>query len=30
MSLGFILVTANKREFARIKDLRCEDWLGLS
>ena len=30
ISLGLTLVTANKREFARVKDLRCEDWLGLS
>lgn len=28
ISLGLTLVTANKREFSRIKDLRCEDWLG--
>lgn len=28
ISLGFTLVTANKREFARLPDLRCENWLG--
>jgi tRNA(fMet)-specific endonuclease VapC len=27
MSLGFTLVTGNEREFARIDDLRCENWL---
>ena len=27
ISLGFTLVTANLREFARVKDLRCENWL---
>jgi len=28
ISLGFTLVTANKREFAKLNDLRCENWLG--
>ncbi len=28
ISLGLTLVTANKREFSRIENLRCEDWLG--
>lgn len=28
ISLGFTLVTANKREFSKLKDLRCENWLG--
>jgi tRNA(fMet)-specific endonuclease VapC len=27
ISLGLTLVTANEREFARLKDLRCENWL---
>jgi tRNA(fMet)-specific endonuclease VapC len=27
ISPGFTLVTANEREFARLKDLRCENWL---
>jgi tRNA(fMet)-specific endonuclease VapC len=27
ITLGFTLVTANEREFARLKDLRCENWL---
>lgn len=27
MSLGFTLVTGNEREFAKIDDLRCENWL---
>ncbi len=27
ISLGFTLVTANEREFAKLKDLRCENWL---
>lgn len=27
VSLGFTLVTANEREFAKLKDLRCENWL---
>ncbi len=27
ISLGFTLVTANVREFARVKGLRCENWL---
>lgn len=27
ISLGFTLVTANEREFAKVKDLRCENWL---
>ncbi len=27
-SLGYILVTADKREFATLKELRCENWLG--
>ena len=26
-SLGFTLVTANEREFAKIDDLQCENWL---
>jgi len=28
LSLGFTLVTANEREFAKIEDLPCENWLG--
>jgi len=28
ISLGFTLVTANEREFAKLQDLRCENWLG--
>jgi len=28
ISLGFTLVTANKREFAKLQGLRCENWLG--
>lgn len=27
ISLGFTLVTANEREFARLHDLPCENWL---
>lgn len=27
LSLGFTLVTANEREFGKIEDLRCENWL---
>ena len=27
LSLGFTLVTANEREFAKIEDLPCENWL---
>ncbi len=27
LSLGFTLVTANEREFAKIDDLACENWL---
>lgn len=27
ISLGFTLVTANEREFAKIGDLHCENWL---
>lgn len=27
ISLGFTFVTANLREFARVKDLCCENWL---
>jgi tRNA(fMet)-specific endonuclease VapC len=27
ISLGFTLVTANEREFAKLQDLRCENWL---
>lgn len=27
ISLGFTLVTANEREFAKIKEIRCENWL---
>jgi tRNA(fMet)-specific endonuclease VapC len=27
ISLGFTLVTANLREFPRVKDLCCENWL---
>ncbi len=27
ISLGFTLVTANVPEFAKLKDLRCENWL---
>jgi tRNA(fMet)-specific endonuclease VapC len=28
LSLGFTLVTANEREFSKIEDLACENWLG--
>jgi len=28
ISLGFTLVTANERKFAKLQDLRCENWLG--
>ena len=28
LSLGFTLVTANEREFSKIEDLPCENWLG--
>lgn len=27
LSLGFTLVTANEREFSKIHDLPCENWL---
>ena len=27
LSLGFTLVTANEREFAKVADLPCENWL---
>ena len=27
-SLGFCLVTGNRREFDRVPGLRCEDWAG--
>lgn len=27
LSLGFTLVTANEREFSKIEDLQCENWL---
>ena len=27
VSLGFTLVTGNEREFARVDDLHCENWL---
>jgi tRNA(fMet)-specific endonuclease VapC len=27
IALGYILVTDNQREFARIEDLTCENWL---
>ena len=27
MTLGYTLVTGNEREFARIDDLSCENWL---
>jgi tRNA(fMet)-specific endonuclease VapC len=27
ISLGFTLVTGNEREFARVDDLHCENWL---
>ena len=27
LSLGFTLVTANEREFSKIEDLPCENWL---
>ena len=27
IALGYILVTDNQREFVRIKDLSCENWL---
>lgn len=27
MTLGCVIVTDNEREFARIPDLRCENWL---
>ena len=28
LSLGYTLVTANEREFSKIEDLSCENWLG--
>ena len=28
LSLGFTLVTANEREFSKIEDLPCENWIG--
>jgi tRNA(fMet)-specific endonuclease VapC len=28
LSLGFTLVTANEREFSKIEDVPCENWLG--
>ena len=28
LSLGFTLVTGNEREFSKIEDLPCENWLG--
>lgn len=27
ISLGFMLVTGNEREFAKVDDLSCENWL---
>jgi tRNA(fMet)-specific endonuclease VapC len=27
LSLGYAVVTDNDKEFARVKDLRCENWL---
>ena len=27
ISLGFTLVTGNEREFAKVDDLHCENWL---
>jgi len=27
LSLGLTLVTANEREFLKIEDLPCENWL---
>jgi tRNA(fMet)-specific endonuclease VapC len=27
LSFGYVMVTHNEREFARIRDLRCENWL---
>jgi tRNA(fMet)-specific endonuclease VapC len=27
VSLGFTLVTGNEREFAKVDDLHCENWL---
>jgi tRNA(fMet)-specific endonuclease VapC len=27
IALGYVLVTDNQREFARIEDLTCENWL---
>ena len=27
ISLGFTLVTANEREFSKVDDLQCENWL---
>jgi tRNA(fMet)-specific endonuclease VapC len=27
VSLGFMLVTGNEREFAKVDDLHCENWL---
>jgi tRNA(fMet)-specific endonuclease VapC len=27
MALGYILVTDNQKEFVRIEDLTCENWL---
>ncbi len=27
LALGYAVVTDNEKEFARVKDLRCENWL---
>jgi predicted nucleic acid-binding protein len=27
ISLGFTLVTGNEREFGKVDDLHCENWL---
>ena len=27
LALGFVIVTANEREFAKVEDLHCENWL---
>ncbi len=27
LTLGYVLVTDNEKEFARVKDLRRENWL---
>jgi len=27
LTLGYTIITDNEKEFARVKDLRCENWL---